>query len=158
MTRLPRPLYEGPTAALEGTVRTLEDADLHRWAALSWAYCPFRHRHADEPAHLRKPTSKRSSFHAGKGRCGHPRQPRCPQEPGRRGSDPGQRCMAALPAALQPRYQPDRNGLRQAHGAHLRATIDPLWQAIGEIRHLFSPTECRNYFTAAGLDSHESPI
>lgn len=36
--------------------------------------------------------------------------------------------------------------------AHLRAkairTIDALWQAIGG--NLFSPTECRNYFTAAG--------
>ncbi|MDG4906268.1 IS630 family transposase, partial [Mesorhizobium sp. WSM4898] len=38
--------------------------------------------------------------------------------------------------------------------AHLRAkairTIDALWQAIGDICNLFSPTECRNYFTAAG--------
>jgi transposase len=38
--------------------------------------------------------------------------------------------------------------------AHLRAksirTIDALWQAIGDICNLFSPTECRNYFNAAG--------
>lgn len=38
--------------------------------------------------------------------------------------------------------------------AHLRAkairTIDALWQAIGDICNLFSLTECRNYFTAAG--------
>ncbi|ESX98008.1 hypothetical protein X753_31700 [Mesorhizobium sp. LNJC399B00] len=38
--------------------------------------------------------------------------------------------------------------------AHLRAkairTIDALWQAIGDICNLFSPTECRNYFAAAG--------
>lgn len=38
-------------------------------------------------------------------------------------------------------------------GRQLRAkairTIDALWQAIGDICNLFSPTECRNYFTAA---------
>jgi hypothetical protein len=38
--------------------------------------------------------------------------------------------------------------------AHLRArairTIDALWRAIGDICELFSPTECRNYFNAAG--------
>lgn len=37
--------------------------------------------------------------------------------------------------------------------AHPRAkairTIDVLWQAIGDICNLFSPTEYRNYFTAA---------
>lgn len=38
--------------------------------------------------------------------------------------------------------------------SHLRAhairTIDGLWQAIGDICSLYSPTECRNYFKAAG--------
>jgi len=29
-------------------------------------------------------------------------------------------------------------------------TIDGLWQAIGDICTLFSPTECANYFQAAG--------
>lgn len=29
-------------------------------------------------------------------------------------------------------------------------TIDALWQAIGDMCNLFSPTECRKYFTAAG--------
>lgn len=40
--------------------------------------------------------------------------------------------------------------------AHLRArairTIDGLWQAIGNICSLFSTTECRNYFKAAGYE------
>ncbi|MGN6549422.1 MAG: IS630 family transposase, partial [Pararhizobium sp.] len=38
--------------------------------------------------------------------------------------------------------------------AHLRArairTIDGLWQAIGDICDLYSPTECQNYFKVAG--------
>jgi hypothetical protein len=38
--------------------------------------------------------------------------------------------------------------------AHLRArairTIGGLWNAIGDICALYSPTECRNYFKAAG--------
>lgn len=56
-----------------------------------------------------------------------------------------------------PAYSPDLNPIEMAFSklkAHLRArairTIDALWQAIGDICHLFSPTECRNYFTAAG--------
>jgi hypothetical protein len=38
--------------------------------------------------------------------------------------------------------------------AHLRKaaarTIDDLWMAIGDICSLYEPTECRNYFKAAG--------
>lgn len=56
-----------------------------------------------------------------------------------------------------PAYSPDLNPIEMAFSklkAHLRAkairTIDALWQAIGDICDLFSPTECRNYFTAAG--------
>ncbi|ESY74866.1 transposase ISSpo6 [Mesorhizobium sp. LNHC252B00] len=56
-----------------------------------------------------------------------------------------------------PPYSPDLNPIEMAFAklkAHLRAkairTIDALWQAIGDICNLFSPTECRNYFAAAG--------
>ncbi|MEM6943583.1 MAG: IS630 family transposase, partial [Pseudomonadota bacterium] len=31
-------------------------------------------------------------------------------------------------------------------------TVDGLWSAIGRIVDLFSPAECRNYFTACGYD------
>lgn len=41
---------EGPAVALKGTVRTSEDADLHRRAALRWAHCPFRRRRAPSPS------------------------------------------------------------------------------------------------------------
>ena len=58
----------------------------------------------------------------------------------------GQRRLASLPAALQPRPQPDRNGVLKLK-APLRAmavrTIDALWSAIGEICDLFSPQECQ---------------
>ena len=31
-------------------------------------------------------------------------------------------------------------------------TVDGLWSAIGTIIELFQPTECQNYFAAAGYD------
>jgi len=56
-----------------------------------------------------------------------------------------------------PPYSPDLNPIEQAF-AKLKTllrekavrTIDQLWQTIGDICHLFSPTECQNYFKAAG--------
>lgn len=56
-----------------------------------------------------------------------------------------------------PPYSPDLNPIEMAFAklkAHLRAkavrTIDDLWKAIGDICNLFTPTECTNYFAAAG--------
>jgi transposase len=56
-----------------------------------------------------------------------------------------------------PPYSPDLNPIEMAFAklkAHLRAkairTIDALWKAIGDICDLFTPTECQNYFDAAG--------
>jgi transposase len=56
-----------------------------------------------------------------------------------------------------PPYSPDLNPIEMAFAklkAHLRArairTIEALWQAIGDICDLFTPTECQNYFNAAG--------
>ena len=56
-----------------------------------------------------------------------------------------------------PPYSPDLNPIEMAFAklkTHLRArairTIDALWQAIGDICELFTPTECKNYFDAAG--------
>ncbi len=56
-----------------------------------------------------------------------------------------------------PPYSPDLDPIEMAFAklkAHLRAgairTIDALWQAIGDICDLFSPTECQNYFKAVG--------
>lgn len=56
-----------------------------------------------------------------------------------------------------PPYSPDLNPIEMAFSklkAHLRRigarTIDDLWRAVGSICDLYSPEECRNYFTAAG--------
>lgn len=58
-----------------------------------------------------------------------------------------------------PAYSPDLNPIEMAFAklkAHLRKrairTIDALWQAIGDICEMFPPTECRNYFKAAGYE------
>lgn len=56
-----------------------------------------------------------------------------------------------------PPYSPDLNPIEMAFSklkSHLRTrairTIDGLWQAIGDICTLYPPTECQNYFKAAG--------
>ena len=58
-----------------------------------------------------------------------------------------------------PPYSPDFNPIENAF-AKLKAllrkaaerTVDGLWNAIGRIVGAFSPTECANYFAAAGYD------
>ena len=58
-----------------------------------------------------------------------------------------------------PPYSPDFNPIENAF-AKLKAmlrkaaerTIDGLWSAIGRIIDTFNPTECANYFAAAGYD------
>lgn len=56
-----------------------------------------------------------------------------------------------------PPYSPDLNPIEMAFSklkALLRAkalrTIDELWQALGPLSNVFSPTECANYFRHAG--------
>jgi transposase len=58
-----------------------------------------------------------------------------------------------------PPYSPDFNPIENAF-AKLKAmlrkaaerTVDGLWGAIGALIPTFTPTECANYFTAAGYD------
>ena len=58
-----------------------------------------------------------------------------------------------------PPYSPDFNPIENAF-AKLKAmlrkaaerNIDGLWSAIGRIINTFNPTECANYFSAAGYD------
>ena len=60
---------------------------------------------------------------------------------------------------LLPPYSPDFNPIEMAF-AKLKAllrktaarTIDDLWNLVGDCLAQFSPTECRNYFQAAGYD------
>lgn len=58
-----------------------------------------------------------------------------------------------------PPYSPDFNPIENAFAklkALLRAmaerTVTALWNAVGSIVELFSPTECANYFKAAGYE------
>jgi transposase len=59
-----------------------------------------------------------------------------------------------------PPYSPDFNPIENAF-AKLKAllrkaaerTLPGLWSAIGRIVDLFNPTECANYFAAAGYDA-----
>lgn len=70
--------------------------------------------------------------------------------------------IAAAGAELHylPPYSPDLNPIENAF-AKLKAllrkaakrTVDGLWSAIATIIDLFEPTECKNYFTAAGCDA-----
>lgn len=59
-----------------------------------------------------------------------------------------------------PPYSPDFNPIENAFSklkAHLRKaeerTVAGLWDTIGRIVDLFTPTECANYFAAAGYDA-----
>jgi transposase len=59
-----------------------------------------------------------------------------------------------------PQYSPDLNPIEMAFSklkAHLRKasarTFDALFDAIGDICSLYEPTECSNYFKAAGYAS-----
>lgn len=74
-------------------------------------------------------------------------------------SEKAELCIKAKGARLLflPAYSPDLNPIEMAFSklkAHLRGrgvrTIDALWQAIGDICHLYTSTECTNYFKAAG--------
>ena len=49
-----RPGASGQAPEGSGTVRTLENADLHRGATLQRPDCPLDHRPADDEGHLRK--------------------------------------------------------------------------------------------------------
>ncbi len=58
-----------------------------------------------------------------------------------------------------PPYSPDYNPIELAFSrfkALLRKaaerTVEGLWEAIGRILDTFSPSECHNYFKAAGYD------
>jgi len=58
-----------------------------------------------------------------------------------------------------PPYSPDLNPIEMAFSkikALLRKaaarTYEQVWRSIGEICNLFKPTECRNFFTAAGYE------
>ncbi len=60
-----------------------------------------------------------------------------------------------------PPYSPDLNPIEMAF-AKLKAlirkeaarTYDNLWKAVGQVRDIFSPNECKNYLKAAGYGAN----
>jgi transposase len=81
------------------------------------------------------------------------------------GSHKGAAVRCAIEAAgakllYLPPYSPDFNPIENAF-AKLKAllrkaaerTVDGLWNAIGAVLPTFAPTECANYFAAAGYDA-----
>jgi hypothetical protein len=81
--------------------------------------------------------------------------------PGHTGPRVGQMIEAAGASLLYlPPYSPDFNPIENAFSklkALLRKaaqrSVEGLWQAIGRLIDLFPPTECANYFAAAGYDA-----
>lgn len=144
---------ERPEAALQSTVWALEDPDLHRRAEMLRPDRTFRGGQAHEPAHLRDlcRDPARAELSAGDvvilDNLAADKSPR---------AEAAIRARGAWMLFLPP-YSPDLNPIENAFAklkAHLRArairTIDALWQAIGDICTLYSSTECKNYFKAAG--------
>ncbi|MER9484170.1 IS630 family transposase [Mesorhizobium sp. M0494] len=114
---------------------------------------PFRRRHTDESAHLRDLVETQLAPTLAKGDVVILDNLAAHKSPL---AEAAIRAKGAWLLFLPP-YSPDLNPIEMAFAklnAHLRAkairTIDALWQAIGDICDLFSPTECRNYFNAAG--------
>jgi transposase len=81
------------------------------------------------------------------------------------GSHKGGAVRAAIEAAgarllFLPPYSPDFNPIENAF-AKLKAllrkaaerTVERLWARIGELLSTFTPSECANYFAAAGYDA-----
>jgi transposase len=81
------------------------------------------------------------------------------------GSHKGAGVRAAIEAAgasllYLPPYSPDFNPIENAF-AKLKASlrkaaersVESLWNTIGQISDTFTPTECANYFAAAGYDA-----
>jgi transposase len=86
------------------------------------------------------------------------------------GSHKGVGVRAAIEAAgasllYLPPYSPEFNPLENAF-AKLKAglrkaaarSVEDLWSAIGRIIDTFTPTECTNYFAAAGYDAVSSVL
>jgi transposase len=81
--------------------------------------------------------------------------------PGHKGPRVRQLIEAAGATLLYlPPYSPDFNPIENAF-AKLKAllrkaaerTVEGLWNAVGNLIDLFTPTECKNFFAAAGYDA-----
>ena len=89
------------------------------------------------------------------GRHRRDRQPWQPQGRLRARRHRGRRREAALPPAYSPDFNPIENAFAKLEALLRKAaepTVEQLWDKIGALLAEFSPTECANYFAAAGYD------
>jgi hypothetical protein len=57
---------------------------------------------------------------------------------------------------MRPTFQSDRDGVSKLKALMRRIagrTVPDLWQAIADAIRQFTPTQCRNFFQAAGCDN-----
>lgn len=113
----PWPLPAWRAAADRGPARPLEDHDLHRRADAARNDRALRHRRSGQQGKLRGQCRTRAGAGAAPRRHRRHGQPRKLQEVPNPSTHRGRRCPASLPAAIQPRLQSDRAGLRKALGA-----------------------------------------
>ncbi len=159
MTRLRGRCPKGQRLRSKAPFGHLEDAVLHRRAAVSWAHRPFRPRHADEPAYLRNLCRTQLAPTLAKGDVVILDNLPAHRSPAADKAIRAKGAMAALPAASTARPQPIE--MPSPSQAHLRAkairTIDALRQGIGDICTLFSPQNAENTSPPQDTDSNEHP-
>jgi hypothetical protein len=98
----------------------------------------------------------------GRGLHRRARQSQRPQKP-ESGRDTGQKALLGqIFAAVQPRLQSDREGIRQAEVCPAKArrrTVAGLVAVLESCADLFNPHECENYLKPADMTQHErTPI
>ena len=133
-----------------------EPRHTHRRPAMRSRRRTLGHRRPDQRRALHPLGREGSRADPRQRRRRHPRQPRQPQGTGRPPRHPVRRRPSPLPAALQPRPQPDRAALRQAQAPDPQGeprTIEATWRKVGDLLDLFSPAECANYLKNAGYAS-----
>src|ERR1700733_11839883 len=115
-----RTLPEGQAPPVQSPFRPLEDPDLCRRIALRRPHRALRHRCADGPQNLRNRCRDPTRPNPRKRRHRHHGQSARPQKPNRREGHPRPGRTGSVPAALQPRSQPDRDGLLKTQGSSAR--------------------------------------
>ena len=123
-----------------------ENHHLHCRAALRRHRCAHGPRRPDERRGLSRLCRTGTRSRVATSRHRHHGHLPAHKSPPRQTSDRGHRREPAIPAAIQPRLQSHRNGLRQTQGPLRPAaarTIPDLWQAIANAPRCFRPARMR---------------
>jgi len=111
-------------AAVSGQAasRTLAHQHLYRGIAPQQARSTMDARGGDERTGVLDLSERGSRTHSWRGRCRYLRQLEQSQDCRRRGSNPEDRRQPSLPAPIQPRPKPYRDGLLKTQGTDKKAT------------------------------------